>query len=109
MPSPTRLRVVLVGSPGWCLGRTEVVEEGWQVRRLGRRQVGEGRGGLAWGGAAAEGRPGDNGDGDVERVVTKRTPVPIAGMEGGRLARPVGQHVWAKRRHHPSGVPGWIG
>jgi len=50
-------------------------------------------GGLAWGGGVPEGGPGENGDGDVEGVVAKRPPVALVGVEGGRVARPVGQHV----------------
>ena len=78
---------------GRCLRRTEVVGEGRQISRLRCGQVGERRGGLAWGGGVPEGGPGENGDGDVEGVVAKRPPVALVGVEGGRVARPVGQHV----------------
>src|SRR5262249_18843437 len=48
-------RWLLRVSLGRCLRRTEVVSEGGQVSRLGCGQVGELRGGLAWGGGVCEG------------------------------------------------------
>src|SRR5262249_43810174 len=97
------------GPVGWCLWvllgrwlrRTEVVGEGGEVSGLGCGEVGERRGGVAWGGGVAEGRPGENGDGDVEGVVAQRPPVAVAGVEAGGLPGPVGQHVRKKRRYHP--------
>ena len=42
---------------------------------------------MAWDGGVGEGRPGENGDCDVEGVVVRGPPVAIAEVEGGRLAR----------------------
>jgi hypothetical protein len=64
---------------------------------------------LAGGGGVSEGRAGENGDGEVERVVAKRPPIAVAGVEGSGLAGPVGQHVRKKRRRHPRGVGVRIG
>src|SRR6266516_1368740 len=91
-------------SLGRCLRRTKVVGEGRQISGLGCGQVGERRGGLAWGGSVPERRPGENGDRDVEGVVAERPPVAVAGVEGGGLTGPVGQHVRKKRRHYPRRV-----
>src|SRR5262245_29666094 len=91
-------------SLGRCLRRTKVVGQGRQVSRLGCGQVGERRRGLTWGGGVCEGRPGENGDGDVEGVVAERPPVAVAGVEAGGLPGPVGQHVRKKRRYHPRRV-----
>jgi hypothetical protein len=58
-----------------------VVGEGWQVGRLGRGQVGERRGGVAWGGGFSERRADEHGNGDVEGVVAERPPVAVAGWK----------------------------
>ena len=96
-------------SLGRCLRRTKVVGEGRQISRLRCGQVGERRGGLAWGGSVSERRPGENGDSDVEGVVARRPPVAVAGVEGSGLSRPVGQHVGKKRLDDPCRVPGRVG
>src|SRR5262245_4568840 len=93
---------------GW-LRRTEVVGEGRQISRLGCGKVGERRGGWAWGGGVPEGRPGENGDGEVEGVVAQRPPVAAAGVEAGGLPGLVGQHVRKKRRHYPRRVAVRVG
>ena len=74
-------RWILWVSLGRCLRRTKVVGEGLQISRLRCGQVGERRGGLAWGGSVSERRPGENGDSDVEGVVAKRPPVAVAGWK----------------------------
>src|SRR5262249_56926742 len=94
----------LVGRIGCWSREANVVGEGWQLSGLGGGQVGERRGGLARGGGVSERRPGENRDSDVEGVIAQRPPVAVAGVEGGRLAGPVGQHVRKKRRHHPRGM-----
>src|SRR5262249_5203433 len=59
-------------SLGRCWRGAEVVGEGRQISGLGRGQVGERRGGLAWDGGIPEGGPGEHGDRDVEGVVAER-------------------------------------
>src|SRR5512132_2892068 len=69
------------------------VDEGGQRGRSGRSQEGKRRRGLGWGGAGGDRRPGQDGQDDGEGVVAQCSPVAVAGVEGGRLTRPITEHV----------------